>query len=159
MSEKKTRELSDEEKKIIAQFEKSKKDIEKATADTKSAKEDLDDASQELEDSKGDDKKYEEAKKAFEAARAEYLKKKAEEEDVRILNAQNGKYLAPEKERNTFHVLLDKPVYNKQTGEKLSKAYVQKFKPAEFKQFLQHGKGLGFTFVVKWNPELYNHAR
>lgn len=78
---------------------------------------------------------------------------------VRIKAAQSN---APEdefkpalSERRLYHVILDKPLYDKNTGKKLSKAYPQKFSAKEFNLFKNNSAGLGFTIKVVWDPELY----
>lgn len=62
-----------------------------------------------------------------------------------------------DKEKHLFHVKLDKPQFDKESGEKLSVAYVQIFHKAEFEQFKVSAPRLGFkTVEVLWNPETDN---
>jgi len=70
-----------------------------------------------------------------------------------VPGAQSGSYVPGEKEKGLFHVKLDTPSYDKTTGKKLSKAYIQKFTVPEWKHFEKNSKGLGFTTEIMWNPE------
>lgn len=63
-----------------------------------------------------------------------------------------NEYKPKNTEAHLFHVELDKPAFNKTTGKKLSKAYVQKFTGADWNAFKKHQKGLGFSLRVLWNP-------
>ena len=87
-------------------------------------------------------------------------KPKVEPKDIdpqamKIKKAQTGVYVANENERHLFHVKLDKPFFNKRTGEKQSKAYMQKFTIPEWHHFAKNSKGLGFEVEIMWNPEKY----
>ena len=74
---------------------------------------------------------------------------------AKIEAAQTGSYLPKEKERNLYHVKLDKPAYNPKTGEKLSKEFIQKFTEAEWNQFKRNSAGLGYEMEIMWNPETF----
>ena len=84
-------------------------------------------------------------------------KQKQLKESAAIQAAQNGSTLLPEgKERGFFHVKLEKTLFDKDTGKKLSKPYVQIFRPKDWLNFQANAKALGFTTVeVKWDPEKY----
>lgn len=86
-------------------------------------------------------------------------KAKAEKEQAaKIKAAQNGSDCLPkEKERDLYHVILEKPFHDNATGKKLSPpAYTSKFSIPDFHQFERFAKSLGFTVVtVIWNPEFY----
>jgi hypothetical protein len=79
--------------------------------------------------------------------------------EAKIKAAQGeSSYLADEKERDLYHIKLDKPAYSPKDGKKLSKAFIQKFSVSDWKNHLKHGAGLGFTHDVLWNPEAYAQA-
>lgn len=74
----------------------------------------------------------------------------------RIKAAQGkGAYVADENERHLYHVKMDKQVFNPATGEKASKAFIQKFTVQDWRDQQKHGVHLGFTMNVLWNPEAY----
>lgn len=78
-------------------------------------------------------------------------------EQEKIEFAQGGSDFLPEdKEKHLFHVNLDKPSFSSTTGEKLSIAYVQKFTQAEWRQFSNNSRSLGYEITVLWNPIKYN---
>ena len=75
----------------------------------------------------------------------------------RIKAAQGkGSYLPEEHERHLFHVKMDKPVFNPQTGEKGSKPFIQKFTVQDWRDQQKHGAHLGYLNVVLWDPEAYS---
>ncbi len=78
-----------------------------------------------------------------------------EEEHRKIKSAQTGSYLPDQKERHLFHAQLDRPLFDKKTGEKLSKSFMQKFTEPEWGQFKKGAKGLGYDIEVMWNPKKY----
>lgn len=61
-------------------------------------------------------------------------------------------YTPSETEKHLYHVELDKPGFNPNTGEKLSKAFTQKFTQAEWNQFEKNSGGLGYTKKILWDP-------
>lgn len=92
------------------------------------------------------------------AKEAEDAKKKAEaDEKARIKAAQSGSYLPAEKERGIYHVQMDKPLFSKKDGKKLSKAFIQKFTIPEWNHFVKNSKGLGFETKVMWDPTKYSN--
>ena len=138
------------------ELEKAKKAIASAKSASESAKDKLASAQEALKNVKpGDVKATEEAKKVVDEAEAEYTKKRKAETQVRIKAAQVGDYNPEVKERGVYHVKLDKPNYDKKTGKKLSKDYVQKFTVAEWNQFIHNCAGLGFDIQILWNPEVF----
>jgi hypothetical protein len=68
--------------------------------------------------------------------------------------AESGVYEPSAKEKSLFHVQLEKVKFNPVTGERLSKAVIQKFNPKAYANFIKFAATLGFTKVeVLWNPE------
>jgi hypothetical protein len=61
-------------------------------------------------------------------------------------------YTPESTERDLYHVELDKPGFNPTTGEKLSKAFIQKFTKAEWNQFVGNSSGLGYKQTILWDP-------
>ena len=55
-------------------------------------------------------------------------------------------------EANLVHVVLDKPLFNQKTGEKLSKEYIQKFTLSDWKVFKDYNQCLGYTIEVLYEP-------
>jgi hypothetical protein len=55
-------------------------------------------------------------------------------------------------EKHLFHVSLEKPFFEPNTGKRLSKAYIQKFTGVEFKLFKNTNSSQGFTFKVLHSP-------
>ena len=103
-----------------------------------------------------DKKAAEEVRLKKEAEQKEAAKKAEADLEAKIKAAQgDGSYLAKENERGLFHIKLEKPAHDPQTGKKLSKPFIQKFTPVDFKQFETANRGLGYTIVVLWNPEEY----
>lgn len=88
--------------------------------------------------------KLEEAVEAVEAAKAEALESEDETEA----------YEVPEGEEHLYHAMLESGVkFNPNTGERISKPYVQKFTYKEFKQFEKNAAILGYTYKVLHQPE------
>ena len=50
---------------------------------------------------------------------------------------------------------MEKPLFDKKTGERLSKPFLQKFTTAEWNHFLKNSKGLGYETKIMWNPKAY----
>ena len=67
--------------------------------------------------------------------------------------AMGGSFIPKEKEKHLFHMILEKPAYV--LGEKVSKPFIQKFKPKDYNQFLVGNQGLAYKTKLIWNPELY----
>lgn len=74
--------------------------------------------------------------------------------------AQSEEYIPDDKEKNLYHLLLEKPLFDRMTGKRISKPYVQKFNDRAYKKFTEKKNGglsnaemLGYTFKVLWNPE------
>lgn len=88
-----------------------------------------------------------------ETAKVEETKEVAEETPVKEkpVKKETAK-VVEDKESHLYHVELDKPVYDKATGKKLSKPFIQKFTEAEYKQFENNSKGLGFQIKVIKKP-------
>lgn len=148
---------SEAEIKVAEELALNKKKIEKAKSETQTAKEDLSEAQKDLAESKGDAKAEETAKKSLEAAKAKYQEKVESEKSIRIKAAQSGSYLPEVKERGIFHAKLDKPYFDPKTGNKISKAFIQKFTIADWNSFIKNSTGLGYTIEIVWNPEIYNY--
>lgn len=104
--------------------------------------------------------------KEFEAAKQASLKAKEEFDAARIKASQFVKvkdsvltmekpsaFIPPVKEQGHVHVELDKTRFDKDTGEKLSKAYIQIFTPRAFKDFKKNT--LGFKVQVIWDGETF----
>lgn len=71
-----------------------------------------------------------------------------------------SKYTPADNEKNLYHLLLEKPLYDKTTGKKISTPYVQKFNDRAYKKFTEKKNGglsnaemLGYTVTVLWNPQ------
>lgn len=77
-------------------------------------------------------------------------------------NAETKETYTPAKnERNLYHVRLDKPLFDKRTGKKISVPYVQKFTEKEYNDLvgkksekdMSNAEMLGYTVEVLWNPK------
>jgi hypothetical protein len=70
-------------------------------------------------------------------------------------------YKPSEKEKHLYHVELEKPLFDKTTGKKLSKPVVQKFTKAEYNQLVgkknekdkSNAEMLGYIVNVLYKPE------
>ena len=62
-------------------------------------------------------------------------------------------YVPKETEKHVYHVELEKVKFHPTTGERLSKAYMQKLSKKAYVNFAKHSAALGFTSVkVLWDP-------
>lgn len=69
-------------------------------------------------------------------------------------------YVPKDTEKKYYHVQLEKPYYDKRTGEKKSKPFVQKLTEYGYKQLTgkrnerdkSNAEMLGYTVTVLWNP-------
>lgn len=99
--------------------------------------------------------------KAAEKAYDEYINAKntasqfIKIEDATVSIEKPNEYIPKKEEVGFFHVELDQPNFDKKTGKKLSKAFVQLFDPKSFATFEKQASGLGYTIQVIWNPEAY----
>lgn len=124
----------------------------------------VDEAKAEFADSKAPElSNTPETPKAEKAATTAKASKSAEEvskeEAAAISAAQCGStYLPDKKERHLYHAVLDKPIHDKKTGERLSKPFVQKYTVSDWKQFESiNQKSLGYTAKVVWDPTKYHN--
>lgn len=70
-------------------------------------------------------------------------------------------YTPDKSEKHLYHVMLERPQYNKKTGKKLSTPFIQKFTEAEYKALTEkksendksNADMLGYTVQVLWNPK------
>lgn len=70
-------------------------------------------------------------------------------------------YEPDEKEKKYYHVQLEKPYFDKKTGARLSKPYVQKMTAQDYKRLVgkkgdkdkSNAEMLGYSVTVLWNPE------
>ena len=76
-----------------------------------------------------------------------------EQEQQQQQEETKSDYKPNEKEKNLYHVELEKPLYHPSTGQKISTPFVQKFTKNEYKQFESNAKMLGYTIKVLFNPE------
>lgn len=72
---------------------------------------------------------------------------------------QETKYTPDPSEKNLYHVQLEKPLYDKNTGNKLSSPFVQKFTQKEYNDLTRKKDGeksnaelLGYKVTVLWDP-------
>ena len=80
-------------------------------------------------------------------------KEKESEKDLFPVKPKEDEYTPKESEKDLFHAILEKPLFNTGTGERLSNPYLQKFTPREWKVFIANAEKLGYTVNVTWNPE------
>lgn len=119
-----------------------------------------------VENAEGKD--IEAAKKAFETAKEnasvafkKYLESRAKAsrfvsvEDASVSVEKPENFTPKNEEKMFYHIELDQPNFDKKTGKKLSKAFVQIFDIPAFKSFAANQNTLGFTVQVLWNPEVY----
>lgn len=72
---------------------------------------------------------------------------------------QETKYTPDPSEKNLYHVQLEKPLYDKNSGKKLSLPFVQKFTQKEYNDLTRKKDGeksnaelLGYQVTVLWDP-------
>lgn len=78
--------------------------------------------------------------------------------------ATGDRFVPAEKEKRFYHVQLEKPLFNKRTGERMSKPFVQKLTVQGYRQLTtrrgakdkSNAEKLGYTVKVLWNPETDN---
>ena len=78
----------------------------------------------------------------------ESYKKKFDE----IKNNIMSNYNVHPRESHLYHVSLEKVKFDDATGERLSKAFVQKFNRREWANFQKYGDK-GFTVKILWSPQ------
>lgn len=73
-----------------------------------------------------------------------------EEEQMEKSNA----YTPRDIEKHLYHVELEKRIFDKMTGEKKSKPFIQMFTKAEWPAFKERAARLGYNHVeVLWEPK------
>lgn len=78
----------------------------------------------------------------------EHYKKKFDE----IKNNIMSNYNVHPMESHLYHVSLERVKFDDATGERLSKAFVQKFNRREWANFQKYGDK-GFTVKILWSPQ------
>lgn len=76
-------------------------------------------------------------------------------EEIKDKNHIMGKtesYNVHPMERDLYHVSLEKVKFNSDTGERLSKPFVQKFDKREWANFQKYGDK-GYTINILWSPQ------
>lgn len=68
-------------------------------------------------------------------------------------------YTPNENEKHLYHVAMEQPQYDRKTGKKLSKPFVQMFSVPEYKQLTKvdgknpnYAEQLGYSIKVLWDP-------
>lgn len=86
---------------------------------------------------------------------------KKETEEVQGQEAKVTDYQPSKAEKHLYHVQLEKPLFDKRSGERLSKSSVQKMSEKEYKAFTSKNgekdksiaEMLGYEIKVLWNPK------
>lgn len=78
--------------------------------------------------------------------------------DSKGYNVTKDNYVVPEGEENRFHVILEVLKFNAETGERISKARIQKFGAKAFESggVLSNLKKQGYTVTVLHDPKEWN---
>ena len=93
---------------------------------------------------------------AQEPSNKETEKVQEQEQEAKVTGYQPSKA-----EKHLYHVQLEKPLFDKRSGERLSKPSVQKMSEKEYKAFTSKNgekdksiaEMLGYEIKVLWNPK------
>lgn len=83
------------------------------------------------------------------------------QEQTGTVQAQTSRYVPAENEKHLYHLQLEKQLFDKTTGKRLSTPYVQKFSERAYNKFMgkknenekSNAEMLGYTVTVLWNPK------
>lgn len=89
------------------------------------------------------------------------LTQETAQEQAGTEQVQTSRYVPAESEKHLYHVQLERPLFDKITGKRISTPYVQKFGKRAFNKFIgkknekdkSNAEMLGYTTKVLWNPE------
>lgn len=92
---------------------------------------------------------------------AQEAQKAPEQAESSTVDDEYANYKPDDSEKGYYHVLLERPYYNKKTGNKLSVPTIQKFTENEYKALTgkknekdkSNAELLGYTVRVIWNPK------
>lgn len=85
----------------------------------------------------------------------------AAQEQTGTVQAQTSRYVPADNEKHLYHLQLEKQLFDKTTGKRLSAPYVQKFSERAYNKFMgkknendkSNAEMLGYTVTVLWNPK------
>lgn len=85
----------------------------------------------------------------------------AAQEQTGTVQAQTSRYVPADNEKHLYHLQLEKQLFDKTTGKRLSTPYVQKFSERAYNKFMgkkndnekSNAEMLGYTVTVLWNPK------
>lgn len=85
----------------------------------------------------------------------------AAQEQTGTVQAQMSRYVPADNEKHLYHLQLEKQLFDKTTGKRLSTPYVQKFSERAYNKFMgkkndnekSNAEMLGYTVTVLWNPK------
>lgn len=85
----------------------------------------------------------------------------AAQEQTGTVQAQASRYVPADSEKHLYHLQLEKQLFDKTTGKRLSTPYVQKFSERAYNKFMgkknendkSNAEMLGYTVTVLWNPK------
>lgn len=83
------------------------------------------------------------------------------QEQTGTVQAQMSRYVPADNEKHLYHLQLEKQLFDKTTGKRLSTPYVQKFSERAYNKFMgkknendrSNAEMLGYTVTVLWNPK------
>ena len=83
------------------------------------------------------------------------------QEQTGTVQAQTSRYVPADNEKHLYHLQLEKQLFDKTTGKRLSTPYVQKFSERAYNKFMgkknendkSNAEMLGYTVTVLWNPK------
>ena len=83
------------------------------------------------------------------------------QEQTGTVQAQTSRYVPADNEKHLYHLQLEKQLFDKTTGKRLSAPYVQKFSERAYNKFMgkknendkSNAEMLGYTVTVLWNPK------
>ncbi len=76
--------------------------------------------------------------------------------DVPISQVTRENYIVDEKERDTYHVMMEIVRYSPSDGRRLSQSSIQKFDAKIYKSIMErHLKLMGYTVTVLYDPTEY----
>lgn len=85
----------------------------------------------------------------------------AAQEQTGTVQVQTSRYVPADNEKHLYHLQLEKQLFDKTTGKRLSAPYVQKFSERAYNKFMgkknendkSNAEMLGYTVTVLWNPK------
>ena len=83
------------------------------------------------------------------------------QEQTGTVQAQTSRYVPADNEKHLYHLQLEKQLFDKTTGKRISAPYVQKFSERAYNKFMgkknendkSNAEMLGYTVTVLWNPK------